>query len=812
MAQSPEQRKQYQVVKSFKALNTKSNRTAISDEEFSWIENVQPIGFGNLKVVNGPSSSLATFSNTVTTLTNFNVSNTDYIAAFESNGQAEYFNVTTSATGNIAAASTFSGSDVRARQWKNDRAIIIDPSKGYSTWDGANLITVGCIGPIGVTFGGSKYLTAPTVTISAPNQANGTQATAVASISNTSGSVISATVTTAGSGYTSIPTVTFSSPANAYGVQTQGAAVLLSNAVVGISITNPGSGYTSAPSITITGGGGTNAAAVATLGSSQVGAITITEPGTGYTSPPTVTISGGQSPNLTVSTVSRTNNVATIVTSSAHGIGVGDLVTVRITTNTGLNTTNTAVTVVGNTTAFSYPNTGANIASTSDTGTVSFPSATAVAGYLSFATGVVGVTLTNGGTGYTSTPTVTITAAPGGGTNAAATAIVNGGIVTNIIVTNPGAGYVSTPTVTISGGGGNGATATAVLTSASNVDIASFQGRVWIAQGRTVFYTAAGSYNDFVSVSAGNINLTDDTLHTNITALMSANNFLYVFGEDSINVFSDVRVGTTGLTQFTNTNVSASIGSKRINAILPYFRSLLFMNDYGIYALVGATTTKLSDSLDGIFPYIDFTQPVTGGEVLINNILCASFSFTYNDPVNGARQIQAVFFDKKWFLTSQGSVKYMTALPSAGGINLYSTSGTDLFTLYTNSTGSIASTIQTALWPMTDVIRDKQALKFGVEATITQGGSLSITVDSESNSSPIYSFSNLDTWYNVFGTTIGWYNNSSTVIGWIGGYGYYLYKSDAQQYGKYLGLTITSATAGVTFNTFEMEYELRARF
>ena len=31
MAQSPEQKKNYQVVKAFKALNTKANRTAIAD-------------------------------------------------------------------------------------------------------------------------------------------------------------------------------------------------------------------------------------------------------------------------------------------------------------------------------------------------------------------------------------------------------------------------------------------------------------------------------------------------------------------------------------------------------------------------------------------------------------------------------------------------------------------------------------------------------------------------------------------------------------------------------------------------------------
>jgi len=737
---SPEQRKQYQVVKAFKALNTKANRTAIADEEFSWIENVQPIGFGNLKVVPQVanvtiSSNNVTWSNTVQTLNSWNINNEDYIFAFQSDGSAQYYNITSGTKGNIAAAGTFSSSGVRVRQWKNDRIIISDPSKGYSTWNGTNLINVGCISTIGITNAGSGYTTVPTVTISAPNQTNGVQATAVASISNASGTIISAQVTNVGSGYTSLPTVTIAPPASQFGVQAQGTPTISGGTVVAISITNPGSGYTSAPSITITGGGGSSATANAVLGSGLVSAITITNPGSGYTATPTVTISGGGGNN-----------------------------------------------------------------------------ATAVAGFLTFNTGAIGIVINNGGTGYTSAPTVNITAAPGGGTNATANAIVNGGVVTQIVVTNPGAGYTSAPTITFSGGSGNNAAATGVVTSDNSVDIASFQGRVWIAQGRTVFYSAAGSYNDFVTVSAGNLNLQDDTLHSKITALISANNFLYVFGDDSINVFSDVRVGTTGLTTFTNTNVSASVGSRRIEAIFPYFRSLLFMNDYGVYALVGATTTKLSDPLDGIFPLIDFTQPVSGGQVLLNNILCAAFNFTYNDPVQGARPLQAVFFDKKWFLTSQGTLTHITSAPLVNGISMYGTGGTNLVKLYSSSTAVINSNVQTALWPLTDVIRDKQALKMGIEATLTNGLILNVTVDSQSNVSPTYSLTNVVTWYNNSGTTIGWINNSSTLIGWYGGSGYQLYKSDAQQYGKYLGLTLTSNSAGFTYNTFEMEYELRARF
>jgi len=385
------------------------------------------------------------------------------------------------------------------------------------------------------------------------------------------------------------------------------------------------------------------------------------------------------------------------------------------------------------------------------------------------------------------------------------------------LMSNPGAGYTSASNVAViivdsSPTPGSGATATGVINLDQIVDVATFSGRVWVAAGRTVYYSAAGSYSDFTSVSAGSLVLTDSTLHGNIKGLLSANNFLYIFGDDSINVFSDLRVTTSGATLFTNTNVSASVGTKRIYAIFPYFRSVLFMNDYGIYALVGSTTSKISDQLDGIFPYIDFTKPVSAGQVLLNNILCASFSFTYNDPLSTTRAIQAVFFEKKWFITSQGSLTYITSVPLSGVINLYGTTGTELYRLYSDSSGNVASTIRTALMPMGDPIRTKQALKFGIEATLNNASTISVTVDSEAGSSPVYTLDNKVIWYNNSIAAIPWNNNSSTTIGWITSNGYALYKSDAQQYGKYLGLTITCNSAGFVYNTFEFEHELRVRF
>jgi hypothetical protein len=746
---SAEQKKSYAIIKAFKGLNTKANRTAIEKEEFSWLENAMPVGSGNIRIVSSQSNvtyasnssnNIVTSAN-VTSLYSANINLTDYLVAFEDDGRAEYVSLVASTgsgntTGNVATTGTFSNSGVTGAQYKNQYFIIGDPSKGVFAWDGTNTNKIGSVGSIGVTNGGSGYTEAPNVVIAAA-PSGGVNATAVAFVTTGAGGVSAITVGSGGTGYTSLPTITISPPTVAGGTTAQAVATISGGIVVAVTVTNPGSGYLTAPSVTFSSG---SASATAVLVTGQVTSIALTNAGAGYTSPPSVTITGGGG-------------------------------------------------------------SGAN----------------AISSLITFATGTVSVLVTSGGAGYTNAANTVVTFS-GSGSSAAGTAILSGGTVAQVIMTNPGTGYTSNTTVTISGGGAStNATAIAITNTDPIVSVATFSGRTWVAAGRTVYYSASTSPFDFTSVSAGSITLTDETLHGIITALYSANNFLYVFGDDSINVFSDLRVSSTGATLFTNTNVSASVGTKRIYAIFPYFRSLLFMNDYGIYALVGSTTSKLSDPLDGIFPYIDFTKPVTGGQVLINNILCAAFNFYVSSTLtlgpSPSRYIQAVFFEKKWFITSQGNaLNYVASVPVGGVISLYGVTSKQLYKLYGNATANIASYIQTALDPMGDSIRTKQALKFGIEATVSNSATFTVTVDSESGSSPTYTLSNSVLWTNNAGNTIGWINNSSVAIAWSSQNGYYLYKTDAQQYGKYLGLTQTSNSAGFVVNTFEFEHELRVRF
>ena len=75
------------------------------------------------------------------------------------------------------------------------------------------------------------------------------------------------------------------------------------------------------------------------------------------------------------------------------------------------------------------------------------------------------IDITNGGSGYTSAPTVAVAAptGPGVAVRATATATIENGVVTAVTMTSQGSQYEVVPAVTFSGGGGSDAAATAVL-------------------------------------------------------------------------------------------------------------------------------------------------------------------------------------------------------------------------------------------------------------------------------------------------------------------------------------------------------------
>jgi hypothetical protein len=83
---------------------------------------------------------------------------------------------------------------------------------------------------------------------------------------------------------------------------------------------------------------------------------------------------------------------------------------------------------------------------------------------------VIRVDVTNGGSGYTSAPTVSFVSSTGTGATAVAT--INNGEVSAVTVTEGGKGYQTAPAITFTGGGGTNAAGTPVIA----IDIDSVDG------------------------------------------------------------------------------------------------------------------------------------------------------------------------------------------------------------------------------------------------------------------------------------------------------------------------------------------------
>jgi len=98
------------------------------------------------------------------------------------------------------------------------------------------------------------------------------------------------------------------------------------------------------------------------------------------------------------------------------------------------------------------------------------------------------VTITSGGSGYTTTPNVAITTAPSGGTDAAAEAVMVGGTISAIRISNAGSGYTTAPTITIGAatsiGDGNYIFNETVQVSSDSSETARV--KVWDADSRTL--------------------------------------------------------------------------------------------------------------------------------------------------------------------------------------------------------------------------------------------------------------------------------------------------------------------------------------
>ena len=256
----------------------------------------------------------------------------------------------------------------------------------------------------------------------------------ISSISGSDAAVYSVIVSNANGSVTSSNAVLTVIPATSPAI---GTATITGSFVTGVNITDGGRGYTNTPLVRFIGGGGSGVGAYAVVSNGVVMSIIVTNAGFGYTNAPVVVID----PPLILNPVLGIAPMSFLTFSNLTVGGTYQLQRLFL-----YYWTNQPVNFMASNTLYAQMVAGAVGSGNyrlalNPVPTQAFAMPQVVNGF------VVGATVTSGGSGYVTSPSVTVVG--GHGTNATAVSQITGGVVTSINIINPGTGYTNTPTIQI---------------------------------------------------------------------------------------------------------------------------------------------------------------------------------------------------------------------------------------------------------------------------------------------------------------------------------------------------------------------------
>lgn len=142
-SQEPQGAQQTIKLRDFSGVNVTDTRTSIADEEFAWLENAIPVGKGNLRLVPGSGTILATVSAGITSMwgvvlrTGSNTSS--LILTVNNDGSMNQVDASSGTNTVIAAAGTVD-SQARLTMWKDNPVLIISRTKGYFQYTGSQTL------------------------------------------------------------------------------------------------------------------------------------------------------------------------------------------------------------------------------------------------------------------------------------------------------------------------------------------------------------------------------------------------------------------------------------------------------------------------------------------------------------------------------------------------------------------------------------------------------------------------------------------------------------------------------------------------
>ena len=345
--------------------------------------------------------------------------------------------------------------------------------------------------------------------------------------------------------------------------------------------------------------------------------------------------------------------------------------------------------------------------------------------------------------------------------------------------------------------------------------VETFQGRVWVANGATVEFTAPQDPTDFSTMDGGGVFTSFDSfLRILYVRLIQSSGFLYLIGDSSVNYISQVtQSGDPPTTTFSNQNGDPEIGSPFPNTVFVYSRNIMFANAFGAHQLAGGAVSKQSDIIDGTW---DSTSLNFNGNVLSackaivygRRIYCVLLPLV--NPTTGQTQNKLACWDGKrwWMATQEIAMQFVNCQEINSVITAFATDGAGIYPLFQQPSTGIQKVIQSKLFPGEGgplLLKAATRIWGSVIYNNATDPDLTLTIDSELHAAPIAVVLNPNpvTWINSItgDDNILWVNTDIPgSVTWNGaGTGIVVFPPTAiAQNGTMLGVTVYTNCADVT--------------
>jgi hypothetical protein len=358
-----------------------------------------------------------------------------------------------------------------------------------------------------------------------------------------------------------------------------------------------------------------------------------------------------------------------------------------------------------------------------------------------------------------------------------------------------------------------GGTVATMPTGLSGTALEVYQGHVWIINGATTTFSAPSNFALFATANGGgSFTSTDGFLRQNFVNIRQANGFLYILGDSSVNVISNVQTtGTTPTTTFNNQNADPQNGLGWRDALVAFGRSLVYANQTGVYALFGGAAEKISHKIDSLFANADFTNPSPSMYVDdVFGVRMLGLILNTLDPTTGTqRTLVCLWNGEKWFVGSQSvTLKFANTSGFTQNPSGWATDGTGVFQVFHLKSSTLSKKIVSKLWEGRSNLVFKRANRVYAETKDNGNSGATITgsVDSDVNAAVSFSLTSLVKWLNNSGGVVTWLNNLSQTVTWLSNPSG-ITGQDVNASGRRLGVTLQTTSPDITLVGAGLMYE-----